>query len=117
MRIRAFCREPDRSPPLVARAIEPVTGKCDHSCLNRTEKRTLNGCSADASSLSPVALASRPLAPDIVFREVGDGRDTRQPGQVRKEAAVTSAVSGRLPASCSFSEKRKQTDGRDPGTA
>ena len=32
-------------------------------------------------------------------REVGGGRLSRQPGQIRKEAAVTSSQAGRLPAS------------------
>ena len=36
-------------------------------------------------------------------REVGGGRATRQPGQVRKEAALTSSGSGRSSASHSFS--------------
>src|SRR5215472_8345709 len=37
-------------------------------------------------------LAFRPCPADINGREVGGGRATRQPGQVRKEAALTSAV-------------------------
>nr|CAE45329.1 unnamed protein product [Magnetospirillum gryphiswaldense] len=32
-------------------------------------------------------------------REIGDGRACRQPGQVRKEAAVTISGSGRCPVS------------------
>src|SRR6476661_3633649 len=35
-------------------------------------------------------------------REVGSGRTTRQPGQVRKEAALTSSGSGRSSASHPF---------------
>jgi hypothetical protein len=42
------------------------------------------------------ALAHRRGDPDIVPREVGGGRVSRQPGQVRKEAAVTSSDPGRL---------------------
>src|SRR6185312_12578367 len=37
-------------------------------------------------------LAFSPCPDDISGREVGGGRATRQPGQVRKEAALTSAV-------------------------
>src|SRR5207245_16822 len=43
-------------------------------------------------------------------REVGGGRATRQPGQVRKEAALTSSGSGRSSASHSRSEWRSQED-------
>jgi hypothetical protein len=35
-------------------------------------------------------------------REVGGGRTSRQPGQIRKEAAVTSFRAGRSPASHCF---------------
>ena len=41
-------------------------------------------------------LAVRWAAPDIVWWEVGGGQVPRQPGQVRKEAAVTSFGLGRL---------------------
>ena len=37
-------------------------------------------------------------AADIRAWKVGGGRYPRQPGQIRKEAAVTSSVSGRSPA-------------------
>src|SRR3984957_9187998 len=43
--------------------------------------------------MPPAALASFPPPPGQYSpREVGGGRATRQPGQVRKEAALTSAV-------------------------
>src|SRR5258707_14623860 len=75
----------------------------------RRKRLNIQGYMSQASSREPItadaALASRAPGPDIVAREDGDGRDTRQSGQVRKEAAVTSAVSGRSPASCSFSNK------------
>src|SRR4030081_1714741 len=38
-------------------------------------------------------------------REIGGGRATRQPGQVRKEAALTRSGSGRSSVSYSFSER------------
>src|SRR5690348_10350759 len=41
-------------------------------------------------TLAQLAFPSR--RPDISPREVGGGRATRQPGQIRKEAALTSAV-------------------------
>ena len=42
-------------------------------------------------------LAFQPLNRDISRRKAGGGRAPRQPGQVRKEAAVTSFGSGRRP--------------------
>jgi hypothetical protein len=56
---------------------------------NRKDLPTLANRS---SGRNPVALAFRSCAADISGREVGGGRATRQPGQVRKEAALTSAV-------------------------
>src|SRR5512135_3180141 len=47
---------------------------------------------AVAARVKPTCLAFRHYWPDISPREVGGGRATRQPGQVRKEAALTSAV-------------------------
>src|SRR5690349_22309229 len=46
-----------------------------------------SACQAPAGQL-----AFSPCPADINGREVGGGRATRQPGQVRKEAALTSAV-------------------------
>jgi len=46
----------------------------------------------DAGADERGQLAFRPCPADINGREVGGGRATRQPGQVRKEAALTSAV-------------------------
>src|SRR5207302_10840914 len=52
----------------------------------------LNGYSAEG----PIKVAAPASAPDIVRWEVGGGQAPRQPGQVRKEAAVTSSGLGRL---------------------
>src|SRR5437762_3283260 len=52
----------------------------------------LNGYSAEG----PIKVAAPASAPDIVRWEVGGGQAPRQPGQVRKEAAVTSFGLGRL---------------------
>src|SRR5512144_2743390 len=41
-------------------------------------------------------------------REIGGGRATRQPGQVRKEAALTRSGSGRSSVSYSFFERIAQ---------
>ena len=51
-----------------------------------------HGCAgqARAGRIGAGLLAFRPRSPDIGPREVGGGRATRQPGQVRKEAALTS---------------------------
>src|SRR5881275_1998839 len=43
----------------------------------------------------PIKVAVPASAPDIVQWEVGGGQAPRQPGQVRKEAAVTSSGLGR----------------------
>ena len=45
----------------------------------------------------PARLAFARLNRDIAYRKAGGGRAPRQPGQVRKEAAVTSFGSGRRP--------------------
>ena len=50
----------------------------------------------------PLALAPRDMI--WCFRKVGGGRAPRQPGQVRKEAAVTGSCSGHLPAFHLFRE-------------
>src|SRR5262245_7178459 len=47
-------------------------------------------------------------------REVGGGRATRQPGQVRKEAALTSSGSGRSSASHPFHPRYSGMRGLDP---
>src|SRR5215472_12292311 len=55
-----------------------------------------------ATSVTTAAAASAcflPLLARYRGREVGGGRATRQPGQVRKEAALTSSGSGRSSAS------------------
>ena len=44
----------------------------------------------------PIKVAVPASAPDILRWEVGGGQAPRQPGQVRKEAAVTSSGLGRL---------------------
>src|SRR6185437_10030549 len=44
-------------------------------------------------------VATRPAIPDILKREVGGRRVPRQPGQVRKEAALTSVSRVARPAS------------------
>ena len=51
---------------------------------------------AQAGSACTLALPGRTA--DIRPRKAGDGRGPRQPGQVRKEAAVTSFAPGRRPA-------------------
>src|SRR5690349_24331495 len=57
-----------------------------------------SACQAPAGQL-----AFSPCPADIGAREVGGGRATRQPGQVRKEAALTSAVRvARQPPTLSF---------------
>src|SRR5213083_1253111 len=43
-------------------------------------------------------------------REIGSGRATRQPGQVRKEAALTSSGSGRSSVSHPFSQAAQPMD-------
>src|SRR5205085_12582419 len=55
----------------------------------------LNGYSAEG----PIKVAAPVSAPDIVRWEVGGGQAPRQPGQVRKEAAVTSSGLGRCSVS------------------
>src|SRR6266436_1380901 len=66
------------------------------------------------------ALAARPSAPDIVPWEAGSGRNARQPGQVRKEAAVTSLSFGSfaslLPIFRKSPESHADRHGREPGT-
>src|SRR3974377_915104 len=58
-------------------------------------------------------LAFRPYRTDIVQWEVGGGRATRQPGQIRKEAALTSAVRvARQPPTSSLSPRGRM---RPPG--
>src|SRR5207248_11499125 len=69
----------------------------DEACNLRKTRREarilwLNGYSAAA----PIKVAAPASAPDIVRWEVGGGQAPRQPGQVRKEAAVTSFGLGRL---------------------
>src|SRR4030095_8831922 len=71
---------------LLAGAVERVAGKGEHSIPNN------HGLGNRLASL--FALVARGLAPDIVPREVGGGRNARQSGQVRKEAAVTSLSFG-----------------------
>jgi hypothetical protein len=50
-----------------------------------------------AQKALPPRLAFRALDRDIGWWKIGGGRAPRQPGQVRKEAAVTSFRSGRCP--------------------
>src|SRR4051794_33385735 len=49
--------------------------------------------------MPPGAACIRDAFRRYTAREVGGGRATRQPGQVRKEAALASSGSGRLSAS------------------
>ena len=58
-------------------------------------------------------LAFARLKRDIVCRKAGGGRAPRQPGQVRKEAAVTSFGSGRRPV---FRRLPRQFISRSPQT-
>src|SRR5947199_2625756 len=50
-------------------------------------------------------------------REIGGGRATRQPGQVRKEAALTRSGSGRSSVSYLFFERIAQGGRQDPRLA
>ena len=52
------------------------------------------------------------LWPKYRSREVGGGRATRQPGQVRKEAALTRSGSGRSSVSYLFFERTAQGGGK-----
>src|SRR5579875_859942 len=63
--------------------------------LLRPAPEAVGACAASFSAARPQPaprLAFRRQWADIGLREVGGGRATRQPGQVRKEAALTSAV-------------------------
>src|ERR1700756_3183495 len=70
-----------------------------------------NSAQVPRTALRPACFL-RLLAPNR-GREVGGGRATRQPGQVRKEAALTSSGSGR--SSASHSDTRRDEDA--PGAA
>src|SRR5216117_2250992 len=50
-------------------------------------------------------------------REIGGGRATRQPGQVRKEAALTRSGSGRSSVSYLFFERIAQVRRKSPRLA
>src|SRR4030095_1929288 len=96
--VRARRGEPRGVGAFLAGAVKRIARKGEHSIPNN------HGLGNRLASL--FTLVARGLAPDIVPREVGGGRNARQPGQVRKEAAVTSLVSGRLPASSFFPKAR-----------
>src|ERR1051325_1827313 len=61
----------------------PRGRSCPGQCFHR-QNRLGN------ARVKPACLAFRHYWPDISPRGVGGGRATRQPGQVRKEAALTS---------------------------
>src|SRR5689334_7535631 len=67
--------------------------------ISRPGFKRLNGGLASDENHARFALAWPPARPDIDPREAGGGRVSRQPGQVRKEAAVTSFHAGRCPVS------------------
>src|ERR1700736_2196700 len=60
-------------------------------------------CTSPATRCRPACFPSL-LAPNK-DREIGGGRATRQPGQVRKEAALTRSGSGRSSVSYQFFER------------
>src|SRR5438445_6267090 len=66
-------------------------------------------CTSPAKSSHPACFPTL-LAPNK-GREIGGGRATRQPGQVRKEAALTRSGSGRSSVSYLFFERIAQGGG------
>src|SRR5262252_7049716 len=69
----------------------------------KSHVRRLAGNHAAQGPAAFRSVPNRPCTPgpEVRYwgREVGGGRASRQPGQVRKEAAVTSFRTGRVPAS------------------
>src|ERR1700692_1432004 len=96
-------------PSSSAKADDPVfQSGCDRTGKSR---RTGYPAFAGYDSQCPACFPSL-LAPNV-GREIGGGRATRQPGQVRKEAALTRSGSGRSSVSYLFFERIAQ-DGLSP---
>ncbi len=85
---------PDSAIDKTAGQIALIAKSVHRRCKSRAFSES-QGFANAIKSLQPAesaALAFRSSAADISGREVGGGRATRQPGQIRKEAALTSAV-------------------------
>src|ERR1700739_2917836 len=92
--IMASCSLVVKRMPTPAIMIKPQT--CPQQLTPNRAFNVLPGANsrAESSALNRTLAAVRPTA-DIVRGEVGGGQVPRQPGQVRKEAAVTSPDLGR----------------------
>src|SRR5262249_53731956 len=87
-------------------------------CGNHGASSCLRGNLARSTVYAIAAACIRGAFRRYKAREVGGGRATRQPGQVRKEAALTSSGSGRSSAShlhfCEFAGHAPAADGTTP---
>ena len=93
---------PERCIKLSALNKQDADGRSSPPCRN--------GISAQVSQTASPACFPALLAPNK-DREIGGGRATRQPGQVRKEAALTRSGSGRSSVSYLFFERIAQGGG------
>src|SRR5581483_2340398 len=77
-----------------------LDGGIAEKTTTRAPKAFPSSCTSPAKAFHPACFPAL-LAPNR-DREIGGGRATRQPGQVRKEAALTRSGSGRSSVSYLF---------------